>query len=117
MSYNISRIKTIESNLEISCKFVKELLESEKLPEHCFLYDLKTDDIADNDIFKLNKISWIYTASGSTFDFLKEILMDYCTGAGQFVVIWEDGAQTGLRVDGEGKNRRITEPNVKISLE
>lgn len=119
MSYNIQNVKTVKSNLTMTARNAKTILRDFDLPECSFMEDLDTDnpDLAPDDIFEVNKLTWIYTASGSLFDSLKTILKDYCEGEGEFIVVWEDGETSGLKVIGMGADRKVTEPKVQISLE
>lgn len=119
MSYNIQSIKTINSNLTITGRNAKIVMRDFDLPECSFLEDLDLDDpdLEPNDVFEIERPTWIYMGSGNLFNTLKTILLDYCEGEGEFVVVWEDGETSGLRVTGEGKARVVTEPKIRVSLE
>lgn len=119
MSYNIRSVKTVKSNLTMTARNAKIIARDFDLPECSFMEDLDLDDpdLKPDDVFEINKLTWIYTCSGTLFDSLKTILRDYCEGEGEFIVVWEDGDTSGLRVTGEGESRKVTQPTVKMTLE
>lgn len=118
MSYNIEKIKTINSTLSITGRNAKIILRDHIIPEISFLDDLDfTDpDFRPEDIFEIKNLKWQYMSSGNLFGDLKAILRNLCQGEGEFIIIWEDGEMSGLKVAGVGNNRQITEPEVKLSL-
>lgn len=119
MSYNIRSIKTLSSSLTITARNAKIIMRDFDLPECSFMDDLDLDDpdLEPADEFEIDRLTWIYTSSGNLFDSLKTILKDYCKGEGEFIVIWEDGDARGLKVTGEGADRKVTQPKVKMVLE
>lgn len=119
MSYNIIDIETKESSLKMTVGAVKKALAEYDgdMAEICFLYDY-LDEYAANDLeLDIPSISWSGGWSGRSLNSLKKILSDFTTGTGKFVITWEDGARSGLAVEGEGVSRRVRNAEVKTTLE
>lgn len=116
MSYNITSVETLSSTLTISSENLRKVRTKYDgmLPENCFI-DLLDDNKTDS--IPILEVEWCDCYSGRSFDSLKVILCDYCSGEATVIFTWEDGANSALKVSGEDGNRRITEPNFKITVE
>lgn len=116
MSFNITSSETLSSTLKITGPNLRKAKKKydEDMPEISFLNEL--EDVESGEI-AITDVDWSGCWSGHSYDVLKEILCDFCSGDAAIVYTWEDGSTSALKVSGEGKSRRITEPTVKITLE
>ena len=118
MSYNIDSIETLKSTLEITAKDLRAIYRKygdDNFPEDCFLQELDAHE--EDATWEIENLIWEGTWSGNSTDTLHDILKNFMTGEGEFILTWEGGDSiTGLRVIEKDGVRTVTEPKVMRSL-
>lgn len=100
MSYNITIVKTIESDCYLTGKELKRIWKKyeDSLPEDCFLNDIDVTSLYDDDECPIKDFQWAGTWSGNSYELFMEILKSL-HGTAKIDVVWEDGDHYKIMID------------------